>query len=70
MGHMFFSDAGPDRALATRLAQGLAERLRETPAPGAPFSGMCPFSGLEVFREDDARFLFGRDAETRDKQSA
>jgi formylglycine-generating enzyme required for sulfatase activity len=49
----------------------LADRLKAVPAAAedarpAIDDGTCPFPGLEAFREDDARFFFGRQSETLD----
>ncbi|MGH6897200.1 MAG: toll/interleukin-1 receptor domain-containing protein [Geminicoccaceae bacterium] len=49
----------------------LADRLKAAPdaandARPAVDDGVCPFPGLEAFREDEARFFFGRQSETLD----
>ena len=49
------------RKLAERLA-AVPDRADEAPPEIA--DGDCPFPGLEAFREDDARFFFGRQSET------
>jgi WD40 repeat protein len=45
--------------------EGIAAVLREAVEPDTSFDSACPFPGLEVLDEDNARFFFGREEETR-----
>jgi WD40 repeat protein len=58
-----FSKSLDDEAALHRLVCGI-RGLAPGPGPGqAVFAGECPYRGLEVFEEKDARFFFGREAQ-------
>ncbi|MGC1952887.1 MAG: toll/interleukin-1 receptor domain-containing protein, partial [Gammaproteobacteria bacterium] len=50
--------------VATARGRALPERITE--ASVALRARVCPYRGLQVFREQDARFFFGRDAFVKD----
>jgi len=47
---------------SVELVEKLLEKLGREFQP-KPFSGKCPYPGLEAFRESDANFFFGRETQ-------
>ena len=60
-----FRDGRNEDWSLTRLVAGIRGERSVPGRPSLPLDDTCPFRGLQPFRACDARFFFGREAETQ-----